>query len=390
MTPRLLEGIRIIESANVITGPFAGMMLAHLGADVIKVEAPSGDSFRSWDPQKKTITPTFDVYNRGKRSIALDLKKPEGQEIFKQLAKSADVVIENSRPGAAERLGLGWETLREVNPGLVYCFITGLGSWGPESNQPTFDAVAQALSGLWSQFTDLDSPEPVGPPMADQLTGLYAAFAILAGVESSRRSGRGVKLEVSMLAACIAFQGSNLATFLSDGVAPSRRSRAEMSQSYALKGSDGLPFAIHLSTPQKFWDGLCRAIDQPELISDPRFVSKGDRVRNYDALLAILQQVAGIDTRESWLEKLRANDVPCAPILNVKEALDYPQVKALGIVASPSGGKRWVKAPIALDGEYLGAATPAPLLSADADEVLGEIGISMEQIAELRNKLIIS
>ena len=389
MTPRLLEGIRIIESANVITGPFAGMMLAHLGAEVIKVEPPNGDSFRNWDPKKKSVTPTFDVYNRGKRSIALDLKKSEGREVFKQLAKSADVVIENSRPGAMERLGLGWEVLREINPGLVYCFITGLGSWGPESNQPTFDAVAQALSGLWSQFTDLNSPEPVGPPMADQLTGLYAAFAILAGVESSRRTGIGTKLEVSMLASCIAFQGSNLATFLSDGVVSSRRTRAEMSQSYALIASDGLPFAIHLSSPQKFWEGLCRSIGQPELIDDQRFVGKSDRIKNYDELLGILQQAATTDSRASWLERLRANDVPCAPILDVSEAIDHPQVRALGIIGYPSQGKPWVKAPIASDGEYLGAGIPAPLLSADADQILADIGLSEEEIAELRAKSVV-
>ncbi|MCL5077572.1 MAG: CoA transferase, partial [Actinobacteria bacterium] len=190
-------------------------------------------------------------------------------------------------------------------------------------------------------------------------------------------------------ASCIAFQGSNLATFLSDGVVSSRRTRAEMSQSYALIASDGLPFAIHLSSPQKFWEGLCRSIGQPELIDDPRFVGKSDRIKNYDELLGILQQAATTDSRASWLERLRANDVPCAPILDVSEAIDHPQVRALGIIGYPSEGKPWVKAPIASDGEYLGAGIPAPLLSADADQILADIGLSEEEIAELRAKSVV-
>lgn len=389
MPPGLLEGIRIIESANVITGPFAGMLLAHLGADVIKVEGPSGDPFRNWDPEKREISPSFDVYNRGKKSISLDLKTSEGSGIFKRLVKTADVVIENSRPGAMERLGLGWEDLKAINPKLVYCSITGLGSWGPESNQPTFDAVAQALSGLWSQYTDLSNPEPVGPPMADQLTGLYAAFAILAGVESTRRSGAGTKLEVSMLASCVAFQGSNLASFLDSGLVSTKSTRAEMSQSYALLGSDGLPFAVHLSSPQKFWEGLCRVVGRPELISDGRFSTKAARVANYYQLKEILQEAASVHARDWWLEELRKNDVPSAPILNVKEALDHPQVEALGIIGTNGDGKRWLKSPVAVSGEYMGATDPAPLLSADCDRILDGLNLSSEEISDLRNRSVI-
>lgn len=388
--PRLLEGIKVIESASVISGPFAGGLLSNLGADVIKVEAPGGDPFRNWDPENKTLSPSFEAYNSGKRSMVLDLKKAEGKAVFRRLVESAHVIIENSRPGTMDRLGLGWDDLSQRNPSLVYCYISGLGSWGPLSSQPTYDAVAQALSGLWSQFTDLSAPEPVGPPMADQLTGLYAAFAILAAIESSRRTGIGTKLEVSMLAACIAFQGSNLASFLADGNVPLKRTRAEMSQSYALTASDGLPFAVHLSTPQKFWEGLCQVIGKPELVTDPNFSSKKARVKNYEALHQILQQAAQDHERQWWIDNLRSHDVPSAPILNLQEAVRHPQVEALGIINALQDAGPRVNAPIAIDGQYLGAEKSAPLLSADTDDILAEIGVLPDAIAQLRSNSVIS
>lgn len=387
--PRLLEGITVIESANVITGPFAGMLLAHLGANVVKVEAPGGgDPFRHWDSARRTMSPSFAAYNRGKRSIVLDLKRSQGQEIYRRLSASADVVIENSRPGVMDKLGLGWEAVHSSNPSLVYCYISGLGSWGPDSGRPTYDAVAQALSGLWSQFTDLEAPEPVGPPMADQLTGLYAAYAILAGIEHSRRTGVGTKLEVSMLGSCIAFQGSNLATFLAEGIVPTKRTRAKSSQSYALLASDGLPFAIHLSSPQKFWESLCRVIDHNELLNDSRFSSRRSRVEHYDELCGIIQEAVRSQSRAWWLDRLRECDVPAAPILNIEEAVAHPQVQALGIIESTGEEDAWVRAPIAVEGHYLGADAPAPMLSANADEILAEIGILPEEIAELRRSLV--
>ncbi|TAN26553.1 MAG: CoA transferase [Actinomycetota bacterium] len=388
--PKLLEGIKVIESASVISGPFAGGLLSHMGADVIKVEAPGGDRFRGWDPAKKAVTPSFEVYNSGKRSIVLDLKKDAGKAVFKRLVESADAMIENSRPGAMDRLGLGWDELKRHNPSLVYCYVSGLGSWGPLSSQPTYDAVAQAMSGLWSQFTDMSAPEPVGPAMADQLTGLYAAFAILAGIQNSRRTGTGTKLEISMLAACVAFQGSNLASFLYEGEPVSKRTRAEMSQSYALVSRDGLPFAIHLSTPQKFWEGLCQVIGKPELISDPRFSSKRERVKNYELLRQILQEAASGQEREWWLENLRAHDVPSAPILTLQEAVVHPQVKALGIIDMSAAGGPRINSPIAVERKHLGAKSPAPLLAANTEDILAEIGITTGEIAQLRNDRVIS
>lgn len=386
MAQRLLDGVRAVETANVITGPFAGMLLSNLGADVIKVEAPGGgDPFRQWDSTKRAMSPSFAGYNQGKESIALDLKQHTGREIYRRLVRDADVVIENSRPGVMDKLGVGWEALREVNPSLVYCYISGMGSWGPERNRPTFDAVAQALSGLWSQFVDLNEPEPVGPALADQLTGLYAACAVLAGLEKARRTSCGVKVEVSMLASCLAFQGSNLSLLLSEGVVAGKRTRAETSQSYAFIASDGLPLTVHLSSRQKFWEGLCQAADRADLMNDSRFDTKLSRTSHYDDLHDLLQESFQQRPREWWLDRLREYDVPAAPILTLGEAIRHPQVQALGVIhPGDSESTDTVKAPIAIGHEYLGADAPAPQLSANADKILTGIGYSAEEIARLR------
>ena len=388
----LLKGVKIIENANVITGPFAGGLLAHLGADVIKVEPPGGgDQYREWGTETRgTVRASFGAYNRGKRSIVLDLKQLEGRDMFRRLCASADVVIENSRPGVMDTLGVGWEVLRRDNPALVYCFITGLGSWGPESQRPTYDGIAQALSGLWSQFIDLAAPEPLGPHLADQATGLYAAFAILAGLEHSRRTGEGTKLEVSMLASCIAFLGSNLALFLSDGEVPTKNWRARRSQVYSFVASDGHPLTVQISGLQKFWEALCRAIESPELVNDPRFSTNMSRIANYEELRKILAARFSCHPRVWWERRLREYDVPAAPILSLDEVVAHPQVKALGIIEPADGDSgSWARAPIAIEGHYLGAETCPPLLSEDADLILSEIGISLEEIAQLRKKSVI-
>ena len=383
-----LAGVTVVELATVITGPYAGMLLADLGADVVKVEAPAGDGFRGWDGSGATsVRPAFAAYNRGKRSIAIDLKTDDGRAVLHRLAAEADAVVENFRPGVADRLGIGYEDLRAVNPAVVYCSITGLGSVGPERDRPTYDAVAQAMSGLWSQLADLTDPDPVGPPMSDQLTGMYAALAVLAAVTGARRTGEGQHLEVSMLASTLAFQGLAVATYRSDGVVPRRRTRAETSQSYGFVASDGLPFAVHLSTPHKFWVGLCATVGAPELAQDPRFGTKGDRIRHYEELKRTLAARFATGTREHWLAELARHDVPAAPILDLAEAVTHPQVVASGLLAphdDPRHDLAPVRSPVRVGGRALAAALPAPALSEHADELLTELGLDADRIAGLR------
>jgi formyl-CoA transferase len=389
----MLEGIRVLELATVITGPYAGMLLADLGAEVIKVEPPTGDGFRGWDGSGATsVRPAFAAYNRGKRSVAIDLKQEAGRRVLTGLVAEADAVVENFRPGVADRLGIGFDDLRAVNERIVYCSITGMGTEGPERDRPTYDAVAQGISGLWSQFTDLVDPEPVGPPMADQLTGMYAALAILAGVTEARRTGAGRHVEISMLASCVAFQGLGVATFRDTGAAPAKTTRARTSQSYAFVAGDGRPFTVHLSTPQKFWVGLCMAVDRPALIQDPRFAAKSDRIRNYDELRAELGVRFATDSRAYWLERLAAFDVPAAPILDVSEMTVHPQVLASGVIDRADAGRHAmapVRSPVRVAGEHAVAGLPAPELSEHADEVLASIGIDSAEMDRLRSARVI-
>lgn len=384
---RLLQGVTVIENASVITGPLAGMMLADLGANVIKVEPPSGDAFRAWEGEDKALSPTFAAYNRGKSSISLNLKTEDGRRIFTQLVAESDAVIENSRPGVMDRLGVGFEQLRVATPGLVYCYISGMGTSGPDRDRPTFDAVAQALSGLWSQYTDLGSPEPVGPPAADQLTGMHAAVAVLAGLQHRNVTGRGVKVEVSMLSACLSFQSSGLASLAREGKLPNKMSRARDSQSYAFVASDGQPFTIHLSTPAKFWEGLCRTVQVAGLRDDRRFSSKTARIANYWELKEILDGVFSQRPRDHWLALLTDNDVPSAPILNLAEAFSHRQVKALGLVDVANADARLrglARSPVAVDGEQLASQTPPPEHGQDTDAVIQRLGVSAADIERLR------
>jgi crotonobetainyl-CoA:carnitine CoA-transferase CaiB-like acyl-CoA transferase len=385
----LLLGVKVLENASVISGPLAGSLLADLGAEVLKVEHPQGgDSFRSWEAESQVIKPTFACYNHGKKSIALDLKSPEGRDIFRSLAAESDVVLENYRPGVMDKLGLGWEALRAQNPRLVYCHITGAGLTGPEHSIPIFDAVAQAMSGLWSQLTDLDAPESVGPPMADQLTAIYSAMAICAALFKVRGDGTGTKIDVNMLAAAMAFQTMEVALKLNTGESPTKTSRARRSQSYAFVGSDHRPFAIHLSTPAKFWRGLCATVDIDGLETDERFATKPMRIAHYDDLEKVLQDVFRTQPRDFWLGRLREEGVPAAPILTVGEAMDHPQINASTTIVrtggegeEPSG---YVAPPILVDGVPTVRREPAPALGAHTAEVLASLGIGDAEQAALR------
>ena len=383
----MLNGVKVVEVAGVITGPLAGMTLADLGAEVIKVEPVTGDQFRGWEGSAEGVRPSFGAINRGKLSIGVDLKSEPGRAVVLDLVKHADVFIENSRPGAMDRLGLGPETLRDHNRRLVYCSVTGMGSGGPETTRPTYDAVAQAMSGLWSQITETEDPQVVGPPFADQLAGLYSAIAILGALLEREKTGQGRAIEVSMLASCLAFQGLSIASYTQHGEVSGPTTRSVNSQSYAFVAADGLPFAIHLSTPQRFWTALCNITGHPELVEDARFVTKGDRIAHYAELREILSVAFKSDTREEWLAKLAEADVPSAPILNLAEALAHPHVQALRMVVTDDAGGRtagFVKSPVVTGGGPVASERPAPLLGEHADEILRAAGRTQQQIDELR------
>src|SRR6478735_7345468 len=313
----VLKGVRIVEQGTFITGPCCGMMLADLGADVIKLESPDGDPYRAY--QGGNYSPHFQAYNRNKRSLALDMKQPADRGVFDTLIRDADVFIQNFRPGTADRLGAGAKRLQELNPKLVYCSISGFGGDGPYVDRPSYDSVAQALSGFLSVVVDPDRPRFLGPALADAITGIYASYGILGALFDRSRTGKGRVVEVSMLEAMAHFAVEPFAAFFALGTVPKSSDRPRLAQAPILRTQDGGLIAIHLS-----------AVEAPELGTDPRFNTRLLRIDNYDALGRELDARFSKRTVAEWVDRLGAADVPFAPINKVSDVVEDPQVKHLG------------------------------------------------------------
>lgn len=346
-----LAGVRVLELATYITGPFAGLLLADLGADVVKIEPLSGDPFRA--SQQGGDSPRFQAFNRNKRSVALDLRSDDGRKALLRLVDDADVLVENFRPGATERLGVDYAALSRRNPGLVYCSITGMGDSGPLASRPSYDAVGQAMSGLMSMLVPDGDPSPVGPALSDSLTGFVAAYGILAALQARTHTGAGQHVTTSMLQATMGFLVEPAVQYLATGKIPDAHARAHDSQSYGFTCADGRALVIHLSSPQKFWDALLRATGRLDLADRPEFATYSARVTRYDAIRAEFTGAFAQHGRDEWLDLLIENDVPCAPVLNLEEALHAPQAEHLGMLveydAAEGAPSRTVGRPVHLD-----------------------------------------
>ena len=379
----MLQGTRVIELGNFITGPLAAMMLADLGAEVIKVERPEGDPFRR--AFGADYGPAFTAYNRNKKSVVLDTAKPADREALGALVASADVLIDNFRPSALEKLGLGEPSLGRKHPKLVHCSITGFGDKGPYQNRPAFDGVGQAISGIASFLVDPQRPESFGPTIADNATGMYAAYAVLGALVERARTGRGRRLEVNMLESSMAFIQDGFTTYTATGLMGGRLTRIARSQAFTFRCADGKLLGTHLSTGDKFWQELAKAAGAPELIGDPRFLRHPDRVAHYEALREILCGKFLVKPRAEWLAILDSHDVPVAPVHNVADALEDPQVAALGSVIEmnhPKRGKvRAIDCPVLVDGERpVRQPLPPPDLGEHTEVVLAELGIKRANI----------
>jgi crotonobetainyl-CoA:carnitine CoA-transferase CaiB-like acyl-CoA transferase len=360
---KVLEGVRVVEQGTFITGPCTGMMLADLGADVVKVEGPEGDPYRAY--QGGQYSPHFQAYNRNKRSLALNLKSPGDKGIFEGLLREADVYIQNFRPGTAERLGAGPARLAEINPRLVYCSISGFGSDGPYVDRPSYDSVAQALSGFLSVVVDPERPRFLGPALADAITGIYAAYGVLGALFDRSRTGRGRLVEVSMLEAMAHFAVEPYAAFFALGTVPKSSDRPRLAQAHILRTGDGGLIAIHLSSLEKFWTGLVAALAAPELATDPRFSTRLARIDNYEALGAALDAYFSRHPVTYWVERLQANDVPFAPINSVEATTRDPQAAHLGLfvpVESPHEATHAVRPAVQFDRQRASSVQAAPLL----------------------------
>jgi crotonobetainyl-CoA:carnitine CoA-transferase CaiB-like acyl-CoA transferase len=366
----VLSGIRVVEQGTFITGPCAGMMLADLGADVVKVESPTGDPYRAY--QGGQFSPHFQAYNRNKRSIALDLNIPADRKVFDELIASADVYIQNFRPGTADRLGAGRQRLQDLNPKLIYCSISGFGASGPYVDRPSYDSVAQALSGFLSVVVDPERPRFLGPALADAITGIYAAYGVLGALFERSRTGRGRLVEVSMLEAMAHFAVEPFAAFFALDRPPTSSDRPRLAQAYILRTADGGLIAIHLSSLEKFWEGLVSALDAPHIRSDARFRTRQGRIDNYEALGAALDAQFSKHPVQYWVERLGANDVPFAPIHRIDEVVHDPQVQHLGLVVPVErahGGKHAVRPAVQFDGTRATGVLTAPLLDEHGAEI---------------------
>ena len=370
---KVLSGIKVLEQGTFITGPAAGMFLADLGAEVIKVEQPgSGDPFRAF--RGGLYSPHFQTYNRNKRSITLNPKLPEDAAVFDELVKDADVYIQNFRPGTADRLGAGAARLRGLNPRLVYCAISGFGQTGPAAGRPAYDTVAQAASAFLKLLVNPANPRVVGPAVADAMTGFYAAYGVMGALVERGRTGVGRTVEVSMLEAMCHFNLDAFTHYFSENEIMGPFSRPSVSQSYVLECADGLWIALHMSSPEKFWQGLANAIERPELFHDPRFANREGRIAHQTEMIALLDGLFRQRTRADWCARLEAEDVPHAPMYDTREAMEDPQAKHLQLEVSaphPDGGEwRTIRSPVSFDGERPLEVTAPPTLGADNDSIV--------------------
>ncbi|MGH3748296.1 MAG: CaiB/BaiF CoA transferase family protein [Micromonosporaceae bacterium] len=371
-----LADLKVLDLGQYIAGPCATVLLAEMGADVVKVEPPGkGDPFRAWE--SGGLNATFVAFNRGKRSVVLDLKSEQGKEQLGVLVERADVLVENFRPGVMARLGIDYEVLSQRNPRLVHCSITGFGSTGPYRRLPAYDGVALGYSGLAGLLMDPDDPRVRGPAMADAITGHSAAYAILAAVHERHRTGRGRHLEVTMLGALTHFLHSAVAKHVVEGREEGPYTRPHGSQTYAFATADGAALMIHLSSPPKFWEGLCAAVGRPDLLEDPRFATRPDRRGHYDALRDELAPIFLSRPREQWLRTLQDHEVPCAPVNSVAEALADEQLRHLGVIDVADepgvGAMPQIRPPVHFDGAPLAPRPRAPYLGEHTRLVLDEL-----------------
>ena len=373
---RPLKNVRVVEMGTYITGPAAAMQLADLGADVIKVERPGeGDPFRAF--KGGLYSPHFQTYNRNKRSIALDTKKPEDLAVFNDLIAAADVFIQNFRPGVAEKLGAGEDDLRRINPKIIYCAISGFGTTGPARDRPTYDTVAQAASGFLRLMTPPTAPRVIGPAIADAVTGHYAATGILAALVERGQTGTGSRLDISMLEAMCHFNLDSFTHYFSVGEVMGPLSRPVVSQSYTFECADGKWVAIHMSSPPKFWTGLLEATGQTQLATDPRFAERLERIKHQDDLIEIMTPIFRRKSRDHWCAALEAAEVPYSAAYDSDEALEDPQAQHLQIKVSADhaemGSFTTVRAPYSFDGAADLTVLPPPMLDEHGAQIRAEL-----------------
>lgn len=385
----VLDGIRVVDLTRILAGPYATMILADLGAEVVKVERPGrGDETRHWGPP--FVTPDGDAayyaaINRNKRSVALDLKRQRGHDLLLRLLGSADVLASNFSPGVMERLGLGAGDLRARFPRLVYCTISGHPERDPRAHQPSFDLVIQAETGLMHLTGAADGPATkVGISIADELAGLYLVQGLLAALLHRERTGEALPVSIALNEAVLSAFTYQAQTYLLGAGQPARRGNEHPSlvpyRSYRAADADMI---VGVASEAQ-WQRFCVAIGLPGLADDPRFALSRDRVEHRAALEPLLESRLAERDRDHWIEVLRRAQVPCGPVNTVADALEAERGSATGIVVADPEGNEVVGSPLVLGGERPRVRRAAPRLGEHTDEVLRELGLAPEEIATLR------
>lgn len=373
-----LQGIRVVEFCQVLAGPFAGCLLADMGADVIKVESPEGDLMRQWPPILDGYSQYFASVNRNKRSVVLDLKTDNDRAAARKLALSADIVLENFRPGVMAKFGLDYASLAKDHPALVYCSVSAFGQTGPRAGEGGFDMTVQAMSGVMSVTGDRDGrPAKCGIPIADFSAGLYAAFSAAATLHKARATGQGDHVDVSMLGAMLGIANLQTSELFGTGRDPVRLGSAHpMNAPYAAFCCRDGYFALAAGT-NKLWEAACEVISRSDLPKDPRFATPTLRAQHQDALREVLETEFVKFDANDLLSRMNASGVPCAPLYNYSQVLADPQVKHMEWVqdmALPNGvASKTVISPQRVSGQRLDVRNGPPALGAHTAEILAEL-----------------
>jgi crotonobetainyl-CoA:carnitine CoA-transferase CaiB-like acyl-CoA transferase len=391
-----LEGLRVIDLTQAMAGPFCTMTLADMGAEVVKIEPQGeGEPTRRDDAvQQNGVSGSFLAVNRGKKSLTVDLKKPEGVEIVKRLARRADVLVQNYRPGVVQRLGVGYDDLAHVNPRLVYCSVSGFGATGPYAGRGGYDLVAQGMSGIISVTGEEDGPPAkAGIPVSDLAAGLFAAYGVLAALEYRDRTGHGQHVDTSLFEAALALTVWESTEYWATGRVPGPLGSAHRFAApyQAVRAADG-HLTIGANTDRLF-EGLCRALDRPELVGDPRFSNRTDRLVNRAALIAEIERTTETGTRAHWLARLDAHGVPSGPIHTYPEALADPHTLARRMVVDlrhpVAGPIKALGVPVKLSETPGAVERAAPLVGEHTAEILAELGYSTAEQQRLRGARIV-
>jgi len=388
--PRPLDGVRILDFTRVLAGPLATALLADLGAEVIKIEPPQGDDYRAIGPMKNGQSALFTVMNRNKKSLVLDLKQPEAVQLVQQLAAQADVVVENFRPGVAERLGIGPEALRRLHPKLVYVSVSGFGQTGPLAHRPAYDIVVQAMSGLMEATGDPDGPPTlVGEAVSDVVAGLFASWATLAALLQTQRTGCGQHVDVAMFDTTLAFLATSMARYLFTG-RPARRvgNRHPLSAPFGVYRAQDGHFALAVLNG-KLFEALAGAMGRPALARDARFASDESRSAHEPVLRQAIEAWAGTQSVAQAVAALEAAGVPAAPIWNIAQALESPQAAARELLRPVDDdrlpGLRLPTQPVRFGGAAPNRAVRAPALGEHTDDLLATLlGCGAQRLAGLR------